>query len=162
MRQTLVISAFPACGKSTFFRSNNNYTCIDSDSSLFSWIYENGKRTEKRNPDFPNNYIEHIRKYIGVVDIIFVSCHKDVRDALTNANIRFHIVYPDKSLKEAWTSRFIRRGNEDAFLVTLDMHFDNWVEELHKYFNACVRGKWIFSNEYDIIDDELIDTILKA
>lgn len=64
--------------------------CLDSDSSNFSWVKdENGNNTKERNPEFPKNYIEHIKSNIGKVDVIFVSSHKVVREALEC----YHYVY---------------------------------------------------------------------
>ena len=49
--KTKIIAGFPGIGKSYVF-NQRKYKCLDSDSSLFSWI-EKGVR----HPDFPNNYI---------------------------------------------------------------------------------------------------------
>ena len=74
-KRTVVVSAFPCCGKTYAFENyQNKYSMLDSDSSKFSWTYEaekdeNGnilrgiKRV--RNPNFPKNYIEHIKENIG-------------------------------------------------------------------------------------------------
>ena len=87
--KTKVYSAFPGCGKTTYF--NTTYKkVLDSDSSKF----------DKSN--FPENYIEHIWMNVHdpSVDKILVSSHKDVREALVNKGIPFVLVYPDKSLKD--------------------------------------------------------------
>ena len=72
----LVISAFPGCGKTTFYnewRNNSGKRILDSDSSLFSWIYDDeGNKTDKRNPDFPNNYIQHIKEHLETAGIILL------------------------------------------------------------------------------------------
>ena len=57
MRNTKVIAAFPACGKSYCFDRNEDYIILDSDSSKFSWAYPDGLAAKYRNPDFPKNYI---------------------------------------------------------------------------------------------------------
>lgn len=65
MKETTIISGFPGIGKSYFFRNQeyNNRTVLDSDSSEFSWVKdENGNNTKERNPDFPSNYIDHIKE----------------------------------------------------------------------------------------------------
>ena len=69
MKKTKIVSAFPACGKSYIFENMKHVDCVDSDSSKFSWVLdEHGKSTGVRNPDFPNNYKEHIDSLIGEVD----------------------------------------------------------------------------------------------
>ena len=65
--ETLVVSAFPGCGKSHLFRNKGEKKILDSDSSTFD------------KSQFPQNYIEHIKFNIGEVDIILVSSHKEVR-----------------------------------------------------------------------------------
>ena len=83
-----IISAFPACGKTTYYkewskyspenvwRTRNNgedaydesgnpvgFKILDSDSSEFSWVKdENGNNTSIRDPEFPQNYIDHIKE----------------------------------------------------------------------------------------------------
>jgi spore cortex formation protein SpoVR/YcgB (stage V sporulation) len=56
VKKTLVISAFPGCGKSHFFRNNKDKEVLDSDSSKFDKAH------------FPKNYIEHIKSNLGKVD----------------------------------------------------------------------------------------------
>ena len=109
MKKTKIISAFPACGKTYAFEklNENGYEILDSDSSKFSWmdvvdkVYEmknRGKELQRRyikvrNPEFPSNYIQHIKENIGKADYIFVSSHKEVRDALIQNGIYFTLVY---------------------------------------------------------------------
>ena len=89
--RTKIISAFPGTGKSVYHQKHKE-TTLDSDSSNFSWIIdENGNKV--RNTEFPKNYIEHIKENIGKYEFIFVSSHKDVREALLNECIFFYLVY---------------------------------------------------------------------
>lgn len=117
---TKVISGFPAVGKSYLYNNNKGLKVLDSDSRKFSWESEG-----VRHPDFPNNYIRHIKRNLGVVDVIFVSSHKVVREALENNGIDYTIVYPNISLKGEYISRYINRGNDDNFIEFLN---DNWEE----------------------------------
>ena len=92
--KTIVVSGFPGVGKSYYvnYGEGSDYMpqgfAIDSDSSTF----------DKSN--FPKNYIEHIKENIGKVKIIFVSSHKEVRDALVKNNIDFTLAYPNIDLTE--------------------------------------------------------------
>lgn len=123
-KRTVVVSAFPCCGKTYAFENyQDKYSILDSDSSKFSWILR--KRTKEeleiakkawesephlldgdgyinqikdeeikvRNPDFPKNYIEHIKENIGKVDFIFVSSHLQVREAMKEADIHYCTVF---------------------------------------------------------------------
>lgn len=135
-KKTKVIAAYPACGKSYFTENVKDYfdgenpIILDSDSSLFSWIYENGEKTDKRNPDFPENYINHIKENIGKADIIFVSSHSVVRKALGDNKIKFTLVVPKKNCLNEWMIRYINRGNDDDFINVQIDNWDKWLNEI--------------------------------
>lgn len=150
--RTRIISAFPGCGKSHFFRENKE-TTLDSDSSLFSWTYhEDGSK--ERNPEFPNNYIQHIKENIGKYEFILVSSHKEVRDALLDNCLFFYLVYPerfcDKS-KDVYIQRYKERGSPESFIGLVEENWDDWIKEL--YFcergcrNSSLPSHWFLSNE---------------
>jgi hypothetical protein len=119
-----VISGFPGVGK-TFYKENSNLNILDSDSSKFSWL---GDRI--RNPEFPNNYIKHIKDNMYKSDIILVSTHKIVRDALVDNNIRFLLVYPEIGLKEEYLKRFKDRGNDNLFIKKFEDDWDLFINEM--------------------------------
>ncbi len=114
---TTIISGFPGIGKTHYHNCDGGST-LDSDSSKFSWI-EDGVR----HPDFPQNYIDHIKDNLDKVDFIFVSSHQNVRDALVANELRFVLVFPDPGLKEEYIQRYRDRGNEDGFVKLLE---ENW------------------------------------
>lgn len=117
---TMIISAFPGCGKSHYFRNNENKTVLDSDSSTFD------------KSDFPRNYIEHIKSNIGKADVIMVSSHKEVREALVENDIFFTLVYPEPSIKEEYIQRYIDRGSPESFVNLLTNNWNNWISELEE------------------------------
>lgn len=123
-KNTLVISAFPGCGKSHFFRQNKDKIVLDSDSSTFD------------KSDFPRNYIQHIKNNLGTADIIMVSSHKEVRDALVENGIDFILVYPDPSIKEEYIQRYIDRGSPQSFIQLLEKNWENWISELDEQKNC--------------------------
>lgn len=134
MRETLIISAFPACGKTyaAKYLSERGVDVLDSDSSQFSWITdENGNKV--RNPRFIEEYIAHIKENIGKVDLIFVSSHKEVRRAMQKAQIDYTLVRPDVELKEQWVGRCFLRGNTPEFCKNLAEHWEEWIGECKKY-----------------------------
>ena len=76
---------FLGCGKTTcYIKLKDKLKVLDSDSSTFD------------KKDFPENYIKHIKENIGKVDIIFVSSHQVVRNAMKENNIPYSIYYPSK------------------------------------------------------------------
>lgn len=122
---TKIISAFPACGKSWLFENQIKLglKVADSDSSKFSGLEtESGK---VRNPDFPRNYIEHIKGLIGEVDYILVSSHDEVKIALEDEGLPYILVMPQEKLKAEWISRCWLRGSPEGFLKMLDKNWDD-------------------------------------
>lgn len=129
---TMIIAAFPGCGKSyTVKHEAEKFNgVIDSDSSNFSWIKDkNGHNTNERNPDFPKNYIEHIKENIGKVEVIFISSHKAVRKALEKENINYILVYPNIFQKKDYIKRYTERGNNPAFIKNVQEHWEEWIED---------------------------------
>lgn len=134
---TRIYSVFPACGKTYLYEHQEDYDLkiLDSDSSNFSWIKirDSFGRNEKiRNPDFPANYIKHIKENIGKYDCIFVSSHASVIEALDKEGIDFTIVYPMSSCMAEWVGRcFIRdqRGESGCGPEAMYNNWDQWIGE---------------------------------
>lgn len=119
-RDTIIISAFPGSGKSHLFRNKGDRIILDSDSSKFD------------KSDFPANYLEHIKSNIGKADIILVSSHKEIREALFINNINYQLVYPDLSIKEEYIQRYKDRGSDENFVNLLSENWENWINELNE------------------------------
>ena len=162
LKVTRVISAFPACGKTHYCENNNteDFVILDSDSSEFSWVKdEDGNNTDVRNPDFPDNYLEHIKSKLGSADIIFVSSHSAVLDALDEANIIYSIVTPYADMKEVWIERFKERGNDEKFIEFLSNNFEEFVNSFaERNANIYYLGKYGYIEDYieEIIYSEVL------
>ncbi len=124
--KTIVVSGFPGAGKTYYVDhgEGSDYMprgfAIDSDSSTFD------------KSDFPRNYIEHIKNNIGKVKIIFVSSHKEVRDALVEAGIYFILAYPNEKLKCEYIRRYKERGNDDMFINFISNNWDEFMLDLRR------------------------------
>lgn len=114
---TVIVSAFPGCGKSHFYETTNRVV-KDSDSSNFS------------KDEFPQNYIKDIKSNLGKYDIILVSSHKEVRDAMREAGLSYILVYPKSTIKGEYLKRYEERGSSSEFVNLLDKNWDNWMEDL--------------------------------
>lgn len=134
MKQTKLISAFPGTGKS-YFSENSEKIVLDSDSSTF----------DKSN--FPQNYIEHIKKNIGKVDIICISSHLEVRKALEENNLFFDLVFPELSLKEEYIERYKIRGSHPKFIELISNNWDLWINQLLEFSNKCTKVE-LKSNQF--------------
>ena len=120
----MLVVAFPGTGKTYYVNvGEGSYYmpqgfATDSDSSKF----------DKAN--FPANYIEHIKKCIkeGYARI-FISSHKDVRDALVDNGLEFTLVYPKENLKCEYLERYKQRGSPQVFIDLIDKNWSVWLSE---------------------------------
>lgn len=132
-KKTTVIAAFPGTGKTTAVKNKvfgDDCSYSDSDSSAFSWILDgDGKQTSERNPDFPQNYVDHIRSQIGTVDFVFVSTHAAVRQALAEASIDYMLVIPGKEDYDVYIQNYKDRLSPDAFIGVMQQNFVAWIDD---------------------------------
>lgn len=140
-KDTKIIAGFPGVGKSYCAENYafiNRLFIMDSDSSEF----------DKSN--FPDNYIEHIKYHVntGLIDIIFTSTHKVVRDALIKNNISFYLVYPNKDLKVEYLERYRQRGSDSKFIELLDKLWDTWIDEMENIDSPLVIKKVLHAGEF--------------
>lgn len=149
--KTVVVSAFPGCGKSYVKEHNDDLIILDSDSSKYSWIYVNGEKTDERDPNFPDNYMEHIKEAIASdkYDFIFVSSHETVRKALKDNDIVYISVLPDMNSKEEWLKRFKERGDSDEFIKTISDNWENWITDMNdREKNPALFNVFLKADEY--------------
>ena len=151
--KTKIYSVFPACGKTYLCEHQEEYglKILDSDSSQFSWVLtnidENGNTIrgvrKVRNPDFPENYIKHIKENIGKYDCIFVSSHASVREALDKEGIDFTIVYPMQMCKAEWVGRCFIRDQRGESGCGAQAMYDNWDQWIRECYDTGVNHKEI-------------------
>ena len=159
---TKIYSVFPACGKTWMYRQqeNHNLKILDSDSSEFSWIrcYDTcGKPTTKlRNPEFPNNYISHIKENIGKYDCIFVSSHASVREALDKEGIDFIIVYPDIRCKAEWVGRCFIRDKKGESGCGAEVMYENWEQWISECAETGAKHKEVVLKSREYLSDHFL------
>lgn len=155
MKNTKIISAFPACGKTYVFENFKDKIILDSDSSKFSWVFVGDEKV--RNPDFPQNYINHIKENIGKADYILVSTHENVRRTLEEAGIDFYLVYPERELKEEWIGRCFLKGSGEKFCQLIADNWDTWIDQLDedskKHKSLQLRSREHLSNVIRFLDE---------
>lgn len=153
-KRPIIISGYPGVGKSYLCEYTQIIAAIvgvygikitDSDSSHYSWtIDEDGNKI--RNPEFPKNYIQHIKDLMKESQIILVSTHKQVRDAMDEAGIDYYIVYPGKDFpKSEYMKRFRERGSSEDFIKVQDENWDKWIDDLD---NDQVHIGYSLDNKY--------------
>ena len=144
--QTRIIAAFPGTGKS-YYHKENPETTLDSDSSRFSWVKDSeGNNTKERNPDFPENYISHIKENIGKYEFIFVSSHKEVREALLENCIFFYLIYPARDRKVEFIQRYKDRGSPEGFINLISNNWDAWIRECEFTEVGCKQVSMVLEN----------------
>lgn len=115
------VCGFPGVGKS---HAASLYGWPDSDSSGFSWL-----SLGVRHPEWPENYIAHLRSLTGVV---MVSTHMEVRDALHAAKIEYALCYPERGCRAEYIKRYRERGSSLAFCALIDANWNEWLADLEK------------------------------
>ena len=151
MKNTIIISGFPGIGKTylTELYKGTDIIVQDSDSSNFSWL-EPGIR----NPDFPNNYINHIKELNGKVDYILISSHENVRQGLAKEGINYVLVYPDPNLKAIYIQRYKKRNSSIGFINNINNTFHSFVSQCHN----DIYAKRVMLTEDNYLSD-IIGTI---
>ena len=146
----IVISAFSGMGKTWYFENCQElHSSYDSDSSKFP------------KDDFPRNYIEHIKEKLKEDDrdIIFVSSHENVRQALIDEGIHFICIYPDRDMKDEMIERYKKRGSTEAFIDNIEKNYENYISSIEKMLsNSRVSGVCFTPNTY--IDEYIVDEII--
>lgn len=151
LKQAIIISAFAGCGKTYAFEHyQDTYTILDSDSSQFSWVKDSkGNSTPIRDPNFPANYIKHIKDNLTKADFIFVSSHQAIRRALAMNSLEYYAIFPynTDANKKDWLDRFTQRGSTPQFCETIMNNWDNFIGDMeidmypfHIRLGVCEEG----------------------
>lgn len=159
MINTMIISAFPGCGKTYIFKNQEKlgYKIIDSDSSKF-----------KKDNGWEKEYVDYISSNIGKYDFIFISQHEEVLKELKDRNIQFIVVAPknDETLskkerqliKQQWFGRFILRDNShirnlEVWIKKLDENYDEWTS--YKHLTQYEPSLCILLNQDEYLSDKI-------
>jgi len=142
-----VICGFPGVGKTSFIKATSRG--VDSDSSIFSW-----SAPGIRSKMWPLNYLQSIERNINKQEFVFVSTHKEVREGLFRRGIPYTLIYPDRSMKEEYIERYIKRGNHEDFIKLLENKWDVFLDEMED--DRAIIKKVLQSGEYlsDVIPEE--------
>lgn len=155
----LIIAGFPGIGKSYYCENNTKYKVSDSDSSKFRWVTLNDGRP-MTNEEFPDNYIEHIKKASKENDIVFVSTHKEVIKKLIENNLKFFIVYPSLSRKSEFMELYKKRGSNHFFINLMENNFENFIQDIESY--KKISNNITFIELIDVFISDIIDDLMKA
>ena len=140
--KTTILACFPGVGKTWVAEHAEEFgvSILDLDSALFNWESES-----VRSKDFPQNYINSIKDAIGNVDVLLISTHKTVRDALIKEGIKFTVIIPRIKDKNLYLNRYRGRGNDESYVETLSHNWKAWLKEIE--ISSYVNGR----RNYDCI-----------
>lgn len=147
----LIIPAFPAMGKTYFTEHNSKYTkqILDSDSSLFSWSYNNMGNGRTRNIEFPYNYLNYIaymykslKEYPAIEieglshisGIIFTSTHSEVLKGLNMYGLPFTAIIPNS--KSVLMKRL--KSRNDSMSKMIEENYDNFTNDVKAISNSVI------------------------
>ena len=93
---------------------------------------------------FPQNYIEHIKNRRQYKQLVFVSSHIEVRNAMVKEKIPFIYVIPSIDRKEEFLNNYKQRGNTKQFIENVEINWERWLQ-ISVYNNeypvyVCTRG----------------------
>lgn len=160
-KNTIVIAGFPGVGKTYEFKkyAGTNTIYVDSDSSKFHWIIENGEKTT--DPRWPKNYEQDIISKIGTVDYLCVSTHRETIDILKRLKIPYILVYPESNLKNEYIERYKKRGSDEGFINFIDKNWDYFLNDMRAaspFLSKVLKsgqylGDALFSIEWDTLEE---------
>ena len=144
----MIITGYQGIGKSTLAKDNDKV--IDLESSCF-WKYDKRdyeKKGPKTRPDDWYVYYCQMADFLSRQGyIVFVSCHKEVRDFLsTHHTTPFCAIFPAKEIKDQWIRRLedrYQREPSDKNMRALEHAKICYESDINQLLDECQ-----FDNEY--------------
>lgn len=147
-KKTLVVSAFPGCGKTFLYENQDTGFNIKGTNKKISFIDSDSSKYDKTS-DWAYKYALDIKSQIGTVDFIFISQHNKVLEELHKLGVDYVTIYPNNTdviskqerqlIKQQWFGRFVLRDNShikdfNTWLNLLKENYDEWtsVEQIEK------------------------------
>lgn len=117
MKEAIIISAFSGTGKK-YFMDNTNLRVLFINPDDYAYI-----SLQKKNPEFPNNFISHIRDNVNAYDVILFPSSRLVHESLINKGIQYNLIYPNINLRNEYQKRLESKGYDDYFI---ERFLDTW------------------------------------
>ena len=138
----IIICGFSGIGKTTLGKKYENVAEIGQ--SLYRNIYEgidaskidrelrkNIKTGIKKNPEWPDNYINKINELRKSYDLVLVFTDFELMEEFRKRHIPFILALPDKSRKQEFLNNFKNRGQDDDFCQKASQMWDKKLTELN-------------------------------
>lgn len=147
----IVIAGFSGIGKTTLANKYKNVIDLDArefayDDSDIMHIPLEKRKGEKRpaNPNWPQNYIDAIKKVINKYDIILVWDREDIIKEYLKNKIEFILCYPAKEDLKYYIQRFKERGNTPQYI---EWKLKQYEEKLLFFQTLTVKKIILVKNE---------------
>lgn len=144
---TMVIVSFPCMGKSKYAAEHRDCKYLNPD--MFTTTIDG-----QINKQFPSNYIERVKWHLTNNNwkYLFLSSHKEVRDALKRYKIPYTVLYPKKDRLEELLKVCDEREYPPAKKELIKEHFDAWVDEAAQEKNSypLAAGEFISDELFDV------------
>ena len=69
---------------------------------------------------------------MGKIDVVFVSTHQNVRQALRDNNISYILVYPAVDTKDEMLQRYVTKGSTPEFVDMMRANWDDFIEDMQQ------------------------------
>lgn len=158
MKNGIVIAGFSGIGKTTISKKYSNIIDLDSaeyaydDSSILNIPFEKRKGMRRKpNRNWPQNYINAIKKAVEKFDIVLVWDRQDIVKEYLKNDIEFSLCYPDEKDLVFYIDRFKSRGNSEEYIkMKLTQYKDNMI-----FFKNLSCEKIILHNN-ETLEDYLL------
>ena len=146
--KAIIICGFPGIGKTT--AEQRCRQAIDCESSGFQYCFDptevnaaNPVGVYKKKPNWVHEYVDKLVELAMDVryHFVFASTHQEVRDELDARSVSYIVVVPERSLKDEYLSRYVRRGDSADFIIGIFEHWGEWLEEIEKNAPAVIHLK---------------------
>lgn len=165
IKKGIIIAGFSGIGKTTLSKKYKNVIDLDvseyvyDETDILDIDIERRKgEYRKQNPNWPNNYIDTIKKVLDMYDIVLVWDREDIMKEYINNGFEFMVCYPSKNDLDNYVKRYKNRGNTDKYI---EMKVKQYDDRLKLYTSLNVKKvvlennktleDWLLDNNYELI-----------
>ncbi len=118
---------------------------------------KNKGKLKNKNPEWPENYIEFIKKQNTKDQIVLISAQPEILNMLGQQGIPFKTITPDVSTKNQIMERYEIRGNNKEFINMMSSNFEKFITSMDT--NAYASDHLKLKENHRLADLLIIDTL---
>lgn len=131
----MIVCGFAGIGKSTLCKTKPMW--IDLESTPFEKDWERYVKVAMHMDKQGYN--------------VMLSCHVDLRKCLHENGARYFVVMPVSGLKDEYIDRYNRRGNNPAFIESLEKNWDAYTKSLEWEYPVYLKAGQYLSDIADCL-----------